>query len=339
MEVLHPFGRRDERILQKNLPTKLPGNINNMSEKTVLGVDIGGSHITCVAVDLLPREIITSSMVRTSIDSHAGAEEILSGWTDTLLKTMRQFPAGAVRGIGFAMPGPFDYPAGLALFRGVKKYDSLFQVNVRDEMVKRLGIPDSVPVRFLNDATCFAIGEAWLGGASSFNRTVAITLGTGFGSAFVDGGIPVESGEEVPPHGCVYHLPYKDSNADDHFSTRWFLSNYHQKTGKNAGGVKELAEKAQSDEQVRALFSEFGENLGHFLAPWLKRFRAECLTIGGNIAYSYDLFRKPFLDAFAEEHCHTEVMMTSLNEMAAVAGSARLADDAFYSQLPFISNK
>jgi glucokinase len=310
-----------------------------MLEKTALGVDIGGSHITCVAVDLAVKKILESSMVRLSIDSQAGSEQILSGWSEALLKTMRQCPTGALMGIGFAMPGPFDYPGGLALFSGVKKYDSLYRVNIRDEMVKRLNLPASLPVRFLNDATCFAIGEAWLGRASSFNRTVAITLGTGFGSAFLDKGIPVESGDEVPQYGCLYHLPYKVSNADDHFSTRWFLSNYRQMTGKKAGGVKELADEAQTDEQIKAMFCEFGNNLGHFLAPWLNRFRAGCLTIGGNIAYSFDLFRKPFLDALAEENCSTEVMMTSLNEMAAVAGSARLADDSFYAQLPFISNK
>ncbi len=100
-----------------------------------------------------------------------------------------------------------------------------------------------------------------------------------------------------------------------------------------------MSDEALSNPDVQSIFSSFGLNLGHFLAPWLKRFRAEFLTIGGNIARGYPLFERTFMLALAEEKCTTQVHVSELNELAPIAGSARLTDDAFYSRLPFISNK
>ncbi len=305
----------------------------------VIGVDIGGSHITCIPVDLPARNIVQEICVRKAVDSHGDAEAILSAWCDALTETIRLMPGEEFGGIGFAMPGPFDYPKGLALFSGVKKFDSLYEVNVRDEVTRRLDLGPEIPVRFLNDATCFAIGEAWFGPASRHGRTMAITLGTGFGSAFLDHGIPVETGDEVPICGCVYHLPFGDSIADDHFSSRWFKKIYEQRLGRHSTGVREMSDEALSNPDVHAIFSEFGSNLGHFLAPWLKLFRAECLTIGGNIARGYPLFGPAFTEALLADECFTLVYLSELNEMANIAGGARLTDDLFYSSLPFISNK
>ena len=103
--------------------------------------------------------------------------------------------------------------------------------------------------------------------------------------------------------------------------------------------MKEIAEEAEFKPDVKAIFTEFGMNLGNFLSPWLIRFRAGCITIGGNIANSYSLFKEPFKTALVKNNCHTEVFISELGEQAAIAGSARLCDDDFYSKLPFVSNK
>jgi glucokinase len=82
-----------------------------------------------------------------------------------------------------------------------------------------------------------------------------------------------------------------------------------------------------------ALFIEFGENLGIFLAPWLNRFKAEILVIGGNISYSYKLFGKTLVDKLREENCSCEVAVSQLKEDAALLGSAYLLDDDFWQSV------
>ena len=99
----------------------------------------------------------------------------------------------------------------------------------------------------MNDASSFAVGEAWAGSATKVKRSLSITLGTGFGSAFISDRIPIVDGPLVPKIGCVYHLPYRDGIADDYFSTRGFWAGIRNITGKELKGVKELAELASSD--------------------------------------------------------------------------------------------
>jgi glucokinase len=313
--------------------------------KIIIGTDIGGSHITCMAVNPLNHVVLQETAVWKEVDCHAPAESILAAWAGALNSLVQKMGRKNLGGIGFAMPGPFDYPAGIAWFKGVKKYDGLYGINIREEMQQRLNLDPATPVRFLNDATCFAIGEAWLGKASAFRRNMAITLGTGFGSAFILEGIPVESGDEVPLWGCVYHLPYGKSIANDYFSTSWFLERYQELTSVVRHGVREIAEEVTSCEvnglagPVSGIFEEFGESLGNFLAPWLIKFRAGCLTIGGNIANSFGLFEKQLLYALSVNQCRIPVFISGLGEMAAIAGAARLCDDRFYSRLPHLSNK
>ena len=153
-----------------------------------------------------------------------------------------------------------------------------------------MNLPENFPVRFINDAMAFAIAEDWIGKSAGTKRSLAITLGTGFGSAFLSNHIPVVSGDEVPAFGYVYHLPVETGNADDYFSTRGLLGRYKSKTGQSLSGVKELAQLTASDSVASDLFDDFGYKLGSFLKPVVETFGAEVLVIGGNISNAYPLF-------------------------------------------------
>ena len=163
-----------------------------------IGADIGGSHISCALIDMQKMSILAESLVTVDVDNKAEATEILDTWASALRPLLRRIEPGELAGIGFAMPGPFDYAKGIALFEGVPKYQKLFGFNVASELRHRLKLEDETPVRFINDATAFAIGESWMGKAKGLSRSMAITLGTGFGSAFLLDGVPVVEGSDVP---------------------------------------------------------------------------------------------------------------------------------------------
>jgi glucokinase len=162
---------------------------------------------------------------------------------------------------------------------------------------------------------------------------MAITLGTGFGSAFISNRIPIVDGPVVPRLGCVYHLPYKNGIADDYFSTRGLMSRYKKLTGSELTGVKELSELALSDIKIVELFTDFGDELGLFLAPWLKDFHSEIVVIGGNISLAYKYFGSAFEKRLKTENCSCEVALSELKEDAALAGSAYLLDDEFWKSV------
>lgn len=304
-----------------------------MKQKYAVGADIGGSHITCALIDLEHQMILPETRVTCPVDNAASADEILGVWSEAVGEAILGIAIDELAGIGFAMPGPFDYVKGIALFERVEKYLGLYGVNVSEGIRTRLKLPARIPVRYMNDATAFAVGEAWMGVAEDTRRSMAITLGTGFGSAFIDDGIPVVERNDTPPLGCVWHLPYKGGIADDSFSTRWFVKQYHALTGLLVAGVKEIADIARKDEKIAALFSEYGSGIGAFLGPWLNTFQAEVLAIGGNMVGASDLFLPAFEKALAEQNCTTRIAWSELKEDAALIGSARLLDPAYWSRI------
>ena len=197
-----------------------------MKKNIAIGTDIGGSHITCAAIDLTSGKILRNTLSQRKVNNQAQASEIISIWTEALAESLSKVAFQEVKGIGFAMPGPFDYVKGICYIKGVAKYENLYGFNITDAISSSLDVPDDFLIRFMNDASSFAVGEAWAGSASKANRSLSITLGTGFGSAFISNKIPIVDSTDVPKAGCVYHLPYRDGIADDYFSTRGLLGRY-----------------------------------------------------------------------------------------------------------------
>lgn len=303
-----------------------------------IGIDIGGSHISSGAVNLKINQLIPGTCFESKVDNKASSDEILSSWVETIKQTIQVVGYDQITGIGFAMPGPFDYAKGIALFERVEKYLNLYGVHVDNEIRTRLGLPATMPVRFINDATAFAIAEAWIGVGKDFSHVIALTLGTGFGSAFIADGIPVLEGETVPEMGCVWHLPFREGIADDYFSTRWFEHSYLKLTGKQVNGVKEISELFDYDEVARNLLIEYGTNMGDFLAPWMLKFGAGQIVIGGNITGAFDKFGKYLLQSLANHQITAGVSLSVLRENAAIIGSARLIDENFFRKVePLLS--
>ena len=192
---------------------------------------------------------------------------------------------------------------------------------------------NELPIRFINDATAFAIGEYFSGKLKGVQRTLSVTLGTGLGSAFLFNGIPVITEDSVPENGCLWHLPFESGIADDYFSTRGLVRRFEALSGIKANGVKEIAELTSENQLARQLFVDFGEKLAEFLAPWLKSFEVEALVFGGNISKALDLFITPMKSRLEREGIETGIESSDLQETAAFIGSACLMNTDFWNMV------
>jgi len=300
--------------------------------RIALGTDIGGSHITCQLFNLETCQPVEYTRHRIAVNSRASKNEILNQWIAAIRLTTKNQNLTSLSGIGFAMPGPFDYQNGIAWFEGVQKFEKLYGVNIREEIQNRLNLPADFQVRFFNDAACFAVGEAWMGEASNYRRIIALTMGTGFGTTFIKNKLPVAGAEGVPDDGFLYHVPFKKSIAHDYFSTRWFLNEYMRKTGEKLLGVKELADRCCKDPVATELFKNFGRNLGELLTRWIKTFNADCLVLGGNISKSFLLFKTEMETQLKNSNVNPALCLSEMEESAALFGSAKLCDNTFYSK-------
>lgn len=305
-----------------------------MKKKIAIGADIGGSHISCAAFDYSNRKYLENTFAENGVDNHAEAESIVDAWGRTIRHTLERAGAENVEGVGFAMPGPFDYENGIPLFTGVNnKYEKIYGINVPHELRHYLGLSVDFPIRFINDATAFAVGEDWVGQARGSRRSLSVTLGTGFGSAFLSDSLPVVSGEEVPVNGCVWHLPFEDGIADDYFSTRGLVNRYARLSGRMLKGAREVAEAAKTDEVAKGVFSDFGSKLVDLLEPWFRKFDVEVMVIGGNISHAHHLFFPALHVGLHRAGLRVKVAISELKERASIIGSARLVEPCFWSRV------
>ncbi len=296
---------------------------NGMNRRYYIGVDIGGSHVSSALVDAQSGEI-ADNILEAKVDCNGTSAEILEVWMNTVRKTFPRNNTDSVLGIGVAIPGPFNYEKGISLIEGVQKYDSLFGLDIR-ESLRIVSNGNSENPAFINDASAFALGEYYSGAAKGSARALIVTLGTGFGSTFLaDGELQQTAGNEVPENGYLYNIPFRESIADDYFSTRWFINRWNEKTGMKVAGVKEIAQYASEKNQDAVdLFEEFSGNLSEFIYPWLRNFHPEVFVIGGNIAKASDFFLENLKKNLCEKGIlNTQIKICELWDKAPVIGAA-----------------
>lgn len=302
-------------------------------ETYVIGVDIGGTHISSAVVAVQEKKIIDDTYATSHVANLESLDAIMETWASTLNKTIRAAQEVPLQGIAFAIPGPFDYKEGVAKYPEGFKYGALYQTKIEENLNPLLAHSSYLPMRFLNDATSFAVGEAWLSEADGNKRQLCITLGTGLGAGFIENGIPIVTGRTVPPNGCLWNILHKDGMADDYFSTRGFIKAYQEATGKNVMGVKELVNGFDTDVKVKEVFNAFGNDLGDFLTPWLKTFQADVLVLGGNISKAYSYFGTALQQCLNQNDLSIPIRISHHMEKGAIIGCTRVFDSHFWERI------
>lgn len=292
-----------------------------------VGVDIGGSHITACLYDAQWGELIANSMVTRYPNPDSAAESLLDEWAETIAGAMQQSPCG-IKGVGIAVPGPFDYAQGISQITGVNKFECLYGINIKEELSKRLDLRKN-QIRFVNDAAAFGMAVSMEGQAKCMERCVAITLGTGLGSSFLVAGVPVISGDEVPENGWLYNADFQGEMADDHFSARGLVKRFKSLGGKAASTALEVFHLADSDPTARETFISFGSDLGRFLNSFLHKFGADILVLGGNLSRAFPYFGP----ALSRELAIPDVMVSSILDRAPLIGGAMLMDEEYYKNI------
>ncbi len=262
-------------------------SVNLKSSARVIALDVGGTSIKSAVV--APGGQVMGDPVVAPIDSAGDAETSLGTFARVIAGHLGQVPSSDLFGAALGFPGPFDYTEGICRIKGVEKYEAIYGVNLREALRRRLGLGD-FPILFRNDAEAAVVGEARYGAGRRYRRLIGVTLGTGFGSAFIVNGIPVASGPGVPPNGWLYPRLFRGVRADDCFSRRGIEARLRS-AGAAVTDVKQAAEAARTgDATASQVFEAFGADLGEFLDPVAATFKAEAVLVLGQIAQAIDLF-------------------------------------------------
>jgi glucokinase len=293
-------------ILPKGVDALLIGNIGRMN---LIGVDIGGSHISVGQITWDGNEVHIDAFYEADVDTSVSAEEIITDWAKII---KRAVSGSSEPRVGVAMPGPYDYENGISLIQDQGKMRSLYGLSVKNLLATSLDLSPK-RISFTNDAEAFLWGESFAGAGRGLDRSIGLTLGTGLGSAF-------KAGDKVWD-GKLWTSQFRDGIAEGYLGTDWVKRYMFESRGVTVSGFKELFSGDFSHEVVEEVMSTFGEALGEFLLPQVTEMQCQGLVLGGKISRVSAHFL-PYTKAYLEKQgCPLEIRISELEEKAALIGA------------------
>src|SRR5438270_6411981 len=255
---------------------------------TVLGIGSGTSPSGSIisSVILMPPRTPACRRTATPAGDYAGTIAAIAG----LVAGIEQ-EIGARASVGIGIPGTIVAATGL-----VKNANSTWLIGrpLGDDVEAALGRP----VRFANDANCFALSEA-IDGAGAGHRTVfGVILGTGVGGGIAIGGrilvganaiagewghnpLPAPLADEWPGPPCYCGR----SGCIESFLSGPGLAADHQRHGGEALDAAGIAAGAASgDPASRATLDRYAERLARALAGVINILDPDVIVLGGGLS-------------------------------------------------------
>jgi glucokinase len=141
----------------------------------VIGIDLGGTMVRAGAVER-DGHILTlgETTIQANEGPQAGMERIIQLVQDIVEKS-----GARLLGIGIGCTGPLDLVRGA--IQNPYTLPGWEDVPITGPLKERF----SVPVVLENDADAAALGEYWVGAGQHVDRLMAVTVGTGIGTALI----------------------------------------------------------------------------------------------------------------------------------------------------------
>ncbi len=277
-----------------------------MTEKHIIGVDLGGTNIRAGKVK--NNNIV--DVYSQQISSNESEKKVLDEIITSIYKIFDDYIAG----IGVGVPSIVDVSKGVVY--DVQNIPSLKEVYLKKILEEEF----KVPVYINNDANCFVVGEKYFGAAKGYNNVIGLTIGTGLGAGiYTDGRLYLGANCGAGEFGM---LPYKDGIYEDFCSGKYFVN-----TLKTTG--KEIFYKAEKgDKEAINIFSDFGMHVGNAISAIMLAVDPELIVIGGSVSIAYKYFKdsvKKVLDNFPYQNSIKKLKIVESNlEQVAILGAAAL---------------
>jgi len=299
----------------------------------VTGVDLGGTNVRAAAFDPNGKLLRHAQVpIQAAQGPEAGLARI-----KTLIETvLGQIDQAELKGIGIGSTGPLDRETG----RIQNPYTLPTWEDV--DIVSALSTRFSVPVALENDADTAALGEYWQGAGKGISRLLALTIGTGVGTAVILGGevyrgwrgIHGEGGHHVVDpsgplcycgaRGCMEILVAGPSiarlaqeavaAASDGHRPAWVPANL---SDIDARMVSQAARNG--DPLASALMQSAASHIAVGLLNMITFFVPEVIVLSGSVMNDYDLF-EPTIRSYLSQ-CSILVPSSSINIVMAELGN------------------
>lgn len=275
-----------------------------------IGVDLGGTNLRIAAVDSNGKMLEKTT---TSTEVARGRDQVIDEMCAAIQQMATKFRSGGeLAGIGIGVPGIIELQTGM--LHESPNLPGWEDYPVRDEIERRL----RTTVVLENDANAAALGEKWLGAASSVDDMCMLTLGTGVGGGLVLNGqvwhgmtgMAAEIGHvNVDPDGpscncgssgCLEQLA--SATAVKRMAIEAVATGKAPELARAMNEDPEFSSKVvhqmamQGDEPAREIFRIVGNALGIVLADLINIFNLPMYVIGGGASSAWDAFAPTMFD-------------------------------------------
>ncbi|GAA0737466.1 ROK family protein [Clostridium oceanicum] len=146
-----------------------------MTEKYVIGVDLGGTKIYTALVDL-EGNIIKENTIKT--EAHKGDIEVLNKIMKTIDSVLENVNLDEVKAIGIGSPGPLDVKKGIIVSSSNLPFENF-------NLVKPIKDKYKLPTFLDNDANAATLAEFMFGSGKGTENMIFITASTGIGAGAI----------------------------------------------------------------------------------------------------------------------------------------------------------
>lgn len=284
-----------------------------MRTETILGIDLGGTHVRGGLI----AENNLQSILSRRISSNGAVEQVML----ELCSLIEGLIDNSVRAIGIGVPGLVDTQRGIVY--DVVNIPSWKQVPLRQFLEDRYRLP----VFINNDANCFALGEFYFGKGRGTDSMVGLTIGTGLGS-----GIIINKKLYEGKHGGAGEfgmIDYRDKYVEYYASGQFFQNVY-----KTDGEV--VFKNAQDgNREALKMYEEMGSHLGNAIKTVLYALDVELIVLGGSVRKAWPYFHKSMWEqietfAFQKAKENLKIEISEL-ENGGILGAAALYYDLQHS--------
>jgi glucokinase len=293
-----------------------------------LGIDWGGTYIKVGLMDsggrLIRKKVFSSPKLKR--------KEV---FIDKLKSLLGSLAPTKIKGVGIGAPGIIDIKEGVIYY--LPNIEGWENFPLKYTLEKYLKLPVFVD----NDANVFALAESRLGSAKGAKHAIFLTLGTGLGGAVIIDGKILEGKTSAAELG---HIPItldgKLCNCggrgciETFIGSKFLLARYRQlkKARNKTEDVKSIFEEAlRGEKEALAVWKEFSQNLGMFLAGMINIFNPEKIVLGGGVSGAFRLIKPLVWRVISRQvmwpHLKgLKIVKAKLRE-AGIVGAALLAKD------------
>lgn len=261
------------------------GDLGAMGPKYRIGVDLGGTKIEAAALDS-----DGAIRVRRRIPTPSGDyQKTIAAITELVSAIEREIGIGATVGVG--IPGTIVAETGL-----VKNANSTW-LNERP-LCRDLEAALGRPLRFANDANCFALSEAIDGAGARFATVFGVILGTGVGGGIVIDGkiivganaiagewghnpLPAPHADELPGPACYCG---RRGCIETFLSGPGLAADHRQHGGAALDNPSIVAAAAAGDSACAATLDRYTDRLARSLASVINIVDPEVIVLGGGLS-------------------------------------------------------